>query len=111
MTPAGRFVAYYAAYVAALHMIDGPWRHWKQGHAGSSIDPWTVTHVAWGVIAARMGLTRNQVLVLSALNEVAEHGARALRPDLLWGTPETPANVVVDLAATWAGWEVARQGL
>lgn len=106
MSATARFVALYGAYVAALHLVDGPWRNWKRGRP--SADPWTVTHVAWGVVARRMGLGRAEFLTLGALNELTEWGVRAFRPDLLWGSPESPANVALDMAANWAGWELGR---
>lgn len=104
-----RFVALYGAYVAGLHVFDGPWRRWKSGYEGAALDPWTLQHVLWGAIANSMSVGRGQLAVLAVANEVVEAGVRALRPDLLWGTPETPANVAVDLVATLAGWELARR--
>lgn len=98
-----KFLALYSGYVAALHTFDGPWREWKRD--GDTVDNWTWTHVAWGMIARRMGLGRGEFMVLGALNEVVELGVRTWRPDLLWGTPESTANVVVDLASNLVGWE------
>ena len=86
-----RLVAAYSAYVVGLHVVDGPWRSWKKGRAGKAVDPWTLQHVLWGVIAERMRVGREQILLLSAVNEVVELGVRTFRPDMLWGTPETPA--------------------
>lgn len=103
-----KYVAAYGAYVLALHAVEGPWRRWKVGYEGAAVDPWTLTHALWGAIAHRMGVSRSQLLVLSAANEGAEWATRTFRPDLLWGTPETSANVGVDLVATLAGWELAR---
>ena len=103
-----KFVALYTSYVLALHAIDGPWKHWKEGYEGRAFDPWSFQHVIWGLIAQRMGLERNQIMALSAINEAVEMGVRAVRPDLLWGSPETPLNVITDLGATWAGWEMGR---
>jgi hypothetical protein len=105
-----RLVSYslaYGAYVAFLHVVPGPWRNWKRGYEGQALDPWTLQHVLWGVIARRWGLTQGQLLALSAANELIEYGVRSRRPDLLWGTPETPANVAVDIAANAAGWWIA----
>jgi hypothetical protein len=104
-----KYVGAYAAYVAFLHAVDGPWRHWKRGRSGQALDPWTLQHVLWGAIAERMGVDRDQLMALSTVNEAVEAGVRTFRPDLLWGTPESPANVIMDLVANWAGWELARR--
>jgi hypothetical protein len=90
--------------VLFLHAVDGPWRHWKENRESHLFDPWSLTHVAWGAIGAHMGLSAREVMVLSTINEAAEWGVRASRPDLLWGTPESSGNVLVDLVATWGGW-------
>lgn len=102
-----KYTAAYAAYVAFLHAVPGPWRHWKDGREGKALDPWTGQHVLWGALGAAMGLKPTQVLVLSTINELAEWGLRTYRPDLLWGSPESPQNVFMDLAATLAGWKLA----
>lgn len=101
-------MAWYAAYVAALHVVPGPWRQWKRDHAGSAIDPWTWTHLVWGLIAERMGISRRDFSIMGVTNEVVELGVRKARPDLLWGSPETAGNVIVDLAANALGWELGR---
>lgn len=101
-----RFVGLYAAYVASLHAFDGPWKRWPKGRA---VDPWTLTHVAWGAVAHRMGLSRSQIMVLGIVNEIGEALVRRHRPDLLWGTPEGPYNTLVDLAANVVGYELARR--
>lgn len=95
------FSAAYAAYVWLLHNVDGPWRRWKKGDA---IDMWTFTHVLWGVIGKRWGLTANEMVVLSVLNEAGEAWVRANRPDLLFGSPESNANVIVDVGVTMAAF-------
>ncbi len=104
-----KFLGAYGLYVAGLHLIDGPWREWKQGRSGSTVDPWTATHVAWGVVAQRMGISREQFVALGALNELVEFGVRTYRPDMLWGSPESGANVVVDMVANLAGWELGKR--
>ena len=109
MSPTAKFIGLYAAWVVGLHLVDGPWRHWKQGREGRPVDPWTLTHLAWGAIGQRMGVSRNQLVALGTVNEFVELGVRTFRPDLLWGTPESPANVIVDVAANWTGWELADQ--
>jgi hypothetical protein len=102
-----KYSAAYAGYVVFLHAVDGPWRHWKEGREGKALDPWTGQHVLWGALGAYMGLSPRQVLILSSVNELVEYGVRSLRPDLLWGSPESPQNVFMDLAATLAGWKIA----
>jgi len=103
------FAGLYGGYVLFLHLVDGPWRHWKRGREGRAVvDPWTATHVVWGAIGQRFGLSAKEVMILGAVNEALEFEVRRSRPDLLWGEPESPANVIVDMAATWAGFELAR---
>jgi hypothetical protein len=96
----------YGVYVVALHAVDGPWRDWKEGREGQAIDPWTGQHVLWGALGAYMGLGPGQVLVLGTINELVEWGVRTYRPDLLWGSPESPNNVFMDIVATMAGWKL-----
>lgn len=97
------FLLAYGGYVLTLHLVVGPWRSWSRGEA---LDNWTLTHVAWGAIAKRMGLSARELLVLSLLNEGVEWWLRRNRPDLLWGEPETLLNVALDLGATGVGWAV-----
>jgi hypothetical protein len=101
-----QYSAAYAAYVAFLHAVDGPWRHWKEGREGKAIDPWTTQHVLWGALGAAMGLSPKQVLILGSVNELVEWGVRTCRPDLLWGSPESPTNVFMDLTASLVGWKL-----
>ena len=108
MTPTLRYLGLYALYVAGIHVIPGPWLRWSRGRL---LDNWTWTHVAWGYVAQRMGVSRGTTVALAATNEAFEAWLRANRPDLLWGTPETPRNVVLDVATTWAGWELGRLGV
>jgi hypothetical protein len=61
----------------------------------------------WGALGSYMGLAPTQIMVLSTINELVEFGVRKLRPDLLWGTPETSSNVFMDLVATLAGYKLA----
>jgi hypothetical protein len=96
-----KFVARYGAYVAFLHMVRGPWQQWPKGE---SFDKWTWTHVVWGVIAKRMGVTAAELAVLSVANEGAEALVRANRPDLLFGSPEGPTNMLADVAVTMAAF-------
>lgn len=102
-----KYAGSYALYVAFLHAVDGPWRDWKEGREGQAVDPWTGQHVLWGALGSYMGLGPGQVLVLSTINELVEWGVRTYRPDLLWGSPESPQNVFMDLVATLAGWKLA----
>lgn len=99
----------YGAYVAFLHAVSGPWRTWKEGREGKVLDPWTLQHVLWGAIAQRWGLSQNELLALGVVNELGEYVTRSLRPDLLWGTPETGANVAADLASAALGHALAEQ--
>ena len=96
-----RYVLLYGAVVTGMHLVDGPWKKWTKGKA---IDPWTWTHVAWGSAGKIMGLTATEMFLLASANEVIEFGFRKTRPDLLWGTPESAANVTLDVAANMAGY-------
>jgi hypothetical protein len=101
------FGGLYAGYVVFLHAVDGPWRHWKDGREGEAVDLWLVQHLLWGAIAQRMGLSPKQLFMLGTVNELVEFGVRKLRPDLLWGSPESGANVALDLIGNIAGWLIA----
>ncbi len=101
-----KYLAVYALYVAALHTFDGPWKNWRRGRW---VDEWTLTHVFWGAVAQRMGLSEGEAVVLGGLNEVFEAWLRRNRPDVLWGTPEPWRNVLLDIGTTWLGWKLARR--
>ncbi len=105
-SPLLRYVGLYGAYVLFLHTIPGPWHTWKEGREGKAIDPWTVSHVAWGLLGQRLGLTASKVTLLGSVNELVEHGVSAYRSDLLWGQPDVPANTAMDMVALLAGWGV-----
>jgi hypothetical protein len=100
----GRFLAVYAAWVVLVNTTPGPWRGWSRG---AQIDTWTGTHVAFGALAQRMGLSLAQITALGVANEVGEAWIRAHRPDLLWAAPESRQNIAVDIAANAAGWLLA----
>ncbi len=103
----GRFLLAFGVYVAALHTVDGPWREWKRGREGLALDPWTLTHVGWGAAARAAGISAGEWFLLGLANEAVELVARKRRPDLLWGEPESPANVGLDLVTNALGWELA----
>ena len=110
MSPKIAYVLSYGAYVAILHAVDGPWRSWKVGREGKTLDPWTLQHVAWGALAGLAGITQLELLGLGVLNELVELGVRRARPDLLWGSPETIANVAGDLVAAALGRALVASG-
>lgn len=98
--------ALYAGYVALLHIIPGPWRHWSRGKI---FDEWMLTHLAGGVVAQYLGVSYKDYLILSVGNEAVEAGIRKYRPDLLWGEPESFGNVIGDLATGFLGYEATRR--
>ncbi len=104
----GPYVLLYGAYVAALHLIPGPWHAWKRGYELRAVDPWTGQHLLWGAIAQRMGVSAGQLMVLGVLNEAAELLIRRYRPQWLWGQPDVPLNLAADLAANLVGWQGAQ---
>jgi hypothetical protein len=93
----------YGAYVAALHIVPGPWVRWSKGQV---VDAWTVTHLAWSVIAKRMGVPLPTLMALAAGNEAVEWVTRLTRPDLTFGSPESVTNVAADLAANYLGYVI-----
>jgi hypothetical protein len=97
------FVALYLAYVAAIHFIDGPWKDWKKG---AVVDNWTYTHIAWGMIAKKMGLTLDELFMLEVINEAGEGFVRETRPDLTFGSPESWGNIGADFVSTNVGWHL-----
>lgn len=98
-----KFVALYLAYVAALHYVDGPWKGWKKG---AVVDNWTYTHIVWGMIAKKMGLTLDELFLLEVINELGEGIVRETRPDLTFGSPESWSNIGMDFVSTNVGWHL-----
>ncbi len=96
-----RAIGAYGGYVLFVHMVDGPWKQWDKG---TCVDWWTVTHLACMSIARRMGVPFRDAMVLGVLNEVGEALVRRYRPDLLFGGPEPPCNIVMDLVANYVGY-------
>lgn len=101
MSPNARYISSFIATVAALHIIDGPWHRWSTDKA---IDPWFFTHIGWGVIAARMGITPRDYWLMVAANGAVEMLSRAQKLPIVWGSRETPANVVMDVVANAVGY-------
>lgn len=98
--------ALFSAYVVALHATDGPWKNWSKGDV---IDNWWYTHVFWGWLGARMNQSFGQHMTLTAANETVEFLARTYRPDLMWGSPETTANVAMDFVGNALGWYLGKR--
>lgn len=96
-----KFIAWYGAYFGFLHVVPGPWQNWPKGE---SVDNWTYTHVLWGAIAKRMGVTAGELATLTLVNEGIEAVLRKKAPKLLFGTPEDPDNVWVDFGVTMAAY-------
>ena len=90
------FMAAYGAYVLFINTVDGPWRRWEKGNV---FDTWTITHVAWGVLAKRWGLSLKEIATLTALNELGE----ASYPTF---GGESPANAAADVLTTLAAYVV-----
>ena len=98
------FIGAYSAYVLFVNNVDGPWVNWKK--TPGVYDNWTWTHVAWAAIAKRWGITLEELIMLSVVNEGAEYALRQLRPDILFGTEESLGNVVRDIAWTAAAFKL-----
>jgi hypothetical protein len=99
------YAALFGATVVGMHVIPGPWTRWSEGKV---VDKWWLTHVFWGWLGARMNQSLDQQMALTAANELGEAWIRQNRPDLLWGTPETPANVAMDFVGNALGWWLGR---
>jgi hypothetical protein len=100
-----RYILAYAGYALAVNVVPGPWQSWRR--EGGSVDGWTATHLFWGALSRRYGINLKVLMLLGVLNEVAEAAIRETRPELLWGAPEDPRNVAVDIMANAAGWLAA----
>lgn len=99
------YLTAYAVYALALNVTPGPWHQWPKG----TLDKWTATHVVWGALGAAYGLPPGTMAALAVGNEVAELGIRKVTGGrALWGERETAANRVLDVAATLAGYSLAR---
>jgi hypothetical protein len=96
-----KFIAWYGAYAALLQAVPGPWQRWAKGEY---VDNWTYTHVLWGAIAKRMGVTAAELATLTIANEGIEALLRKNTPGLLFGSPEGPANIATDVVVTMAAF-------
>jgi hypothetical protein len=83
--------------------MEGPWQRWSKGE---HVDRWTYTHVLWGIVAKRMGVTATELLSLSVANEAVEAWIRQNKPAMLFGSPEQPGNIVVDVVVTMAAFHL-----
>ena len=101
------FSAAYTAYVIMLHTVDGPWRNWTIKGKGPTLDAWSLTHLTWGVIGQKFGISLPALVGLSALNEAGEAYLRHIKFLGLWGEPESNLNILTDVASTAAGWYAA----
>lgn len=106
MSPNARYISYFLGTVTALHVIDGPWHRWSTDKA---FDPWTLTHVGWGIIAAKMNITPRDYWLMVAANGLVEALSRAQKLPIVWGSKETPGNVIVDVLANAAGYYPFRE--
>ena len=71
------FLAIYAAWVVLVNAAPGPWRKWSRGE---TVDPWTLTHVAFGALAYEKGLSLGEINALGILNEAGQTSWRTLPP-------------------------------
>ena len=78
----------------------------KKGQ-GVTFDTWTITHIAWGMIAKYFDISLLNINILSILHELTEAYFRKIRFLGVWGEPETLPNVIVDHASVSLGWEIA----
>lgn len=101
-----QYLGLFAAWVGFIYVTPGPWRNWSKG---KSLDMWTLTHVVWGAIGARMHQSFNQQMALAVANEALEAWFKPRFPDLPWGEPEPALNVPLDVAANALGWWIGRQ--
>lgn len=84
-------------------MIPGPWRNWSRG---TVIDMWTLTHIFWGWLGAKMNQSLGQQMALASSNEILEFFVRKYRPGLLWGEREAPWNIPMDVVGNLVGWKL-----
>lgn len=98
-----QYICLYGGCVLAVNTINGPWRNWSRG---TVLDMWTLTHVFWGWLGAKMDQSLGQQLALASSNELLEFFLRKYRPDLLWGEREAPWNIPADVAGNIFGWKL-----
>lgn len=101
-----QYICLYGLFGLVGLTVKGPWKHWSTGKA---IDPWTLTHILWGWIGARMDQSFKQQITLASFNEILEVFLRKYRPDIIWGEGEPGWNVPVDLVANALGWRMGSQ--
>ena len=104
-----QLTAYILSYLAFGYIglkFEGPWKRWSTGRA---VDIWTLTHVFWGWLGARMNQSFAQQMTLAGINEIFEFFLRRYRPDIVWGEGEPGLNVPVDLLSNAIGWRLGSQ--
>lgn len=74
----------------------------------SPLDAWTVTHVATGYTAAKLGLSLGWYFGLSVAYELIEHQMETPDGSKIFGTkrPESLINVLADLGSGVAGYKL-----
>jgi len=97
-----QFCGLYLLYVLGVHIVPGPWQKWTSH--GRALDPWTLTHLMWGYLGKYYGIPLPILLALSLGNEGVEAYLRYIKFLGIWGDPETPKNIAMDLSATSLGW-------
>lgn len=107
MNPKYEFCLWYATYVISLHVIPGPWSKWSSH--GRAIDVWSLTHLLWGYIAGKYGISLPWLLAASSANELLEAYLRSIKFMGAWGDPETPSNILWDLIITSLGWAIHKK--
>lgn len=68
-----------------------------------TFDGWTIAHLVTGAVLAAAGVSRRTAYGIIIGTEIAEKIARGRGVTFF---DETPANVLVDLAASAAGFEI-----
>jgi len=99
------FSALFGAYVFIIHTFDGPWKKWTKKGQAATFDTWTTTHFIWGGIAREFNVDLKTFTLLGIGNEFVESYFRKIKFLGLWGEPEAPVNMIIDVASAAAGWK------
>lgn len=74
------------------------------------VDPWTATHLAWGVAFGAAGLGFAATMAIEVAWELWERWGREHHPEFFRDkVQDATMNSVMDLAAAAAGWAVGNK--
>lgn len=74
----------------------------KDQQDAALMDPWTVVHFSAGLMAGLLDISAGWTFTISTLHELIELRPAAMK--FFKSTPESPGNVIIDMAVVMGGW-------